>query len=85
MFTRVGLVFSLAILTLSNSLSTEDEWQQWKKQHEKHYSSDIEESQRRAVWFRAYNLVQEHNNEDGSPYQLRINKFADMVNHCLQL
>lgn len=81
MFTRVSLVFSLAILTLSNSLPTEDEWQEWKRQHEKHYSSDVEESQRKAVWFRANNLVQEHNNGGSSPYQLRINKFADMVNH----
>ena len=79
MSTKVSLVFSLAILTLSVSLPAEDDWQQWKKQHEKHYSSDMEESQRRAVWFRAHNLVQEHNNGGSSPYQLRINKFADMV------
>ena len=80
MFPRVSLVFSLAILTLSASLPLEEEWHQWKMKHGKQYFNELEESQRKAVWFRTYHLVQEHNSGGSAPYQLRINKFADMVN-----
>ena len=57
----------------------EDEWQQWKKQHGKSYSTEVEESLRRAVWFRTNFHIKDHNTADSHIYQLGLNAFADMV------
>lgn len=63
----------------------EKEWQQWKKQHGKHYADEVEESVRRAVWFRTYYHTQAHNQADIHPYTLGMNRFSDMVSVCVKL
>ena len=76
---RVYLLLSLVTLALSGPLALEKEWQQWKQQHGKQYADEVEESMRRAVWFRAYHLTQSHNNADMHSYTLGLNMFSDMV------
>ena len=72
------IVLCLATVALSAPLALEEEWYKWKQQHGKAYSDDVEESVRRAVWFRTFHHIQEHN-EGSHPYKLGLNKFADIV------
>ena len=69
----------LATLAMSAPLGLEEEWQQWKLQHSKSYADEVEESMRRAVWFRAYHLIKEHNSQRTNSYHLSLNAFSDMV------
>lgn len=69
----------MATFTASAQLALEEEWQQWKLQHSKSYASEVEESMRRAVWFRTYHQIQQYNNKAGNLYQLGLNALADMV------
>ena len=75
---KVSIILCLATLALSARLELEEEWQEWKQQHSKTYSNDVEESVRHAVWFRTFHHIQEHN-KGNHTYKLGLNKFADMV------
>lgn len=75
---KLCIVLCLATVALSTPLALKEEWQQWKEQHGKTYSDDVEESVRHAVWFRTFHHIQEHN-KGSHPYKLGLNKFADMV------
>lgn len=75
---KVLVMLYLTTLAASAPLALEEEWQQWKQEHGKSYTNEVEESMRRAVWFRTYNLIQEYN-EAGNSHQLGLNAFADMV------
>ena len=75
---KLYIILYLATLAVSAPLELEEEWEHWKNQHGKTYSDEIEESVRRAVWFRTFYHIQEHNSA-GHPYKLGLNKFADMV------
>ena len=76
---RFCLILCLATAAIAAPLALEEEWQQWKQQHGKSYSNEVEESMRRAVWFRTYHHIQQHNNAASDLYQLGLNAFADMV------
>lgn len=76
---KLCLIVCLATISLSSPLALHEEWQQWKQQHAKTYANDVEESVRRAVWFRAYHNIEEHNNAKSNLYHLGLNRFADMV------
>lgn len=76
---KICLILCLATLAISAPLTLEKEWQHWKQQHGKSYSNAVEESMRRAVWFRTYYHIQEHNIAASNSYQLGLNAFADMV------
>lgn len=76
---KVCLVLCLATVAISAPLALEEEWYQWKQQHGKSYSTEVEESMRRAVWFRTFHHIQQHNNAASNLYQLGLNSFADMV------
>lgn len=75
---QLCVLLCLATLAASSPLALEEEWQQWKQQHGKTYSSEVEESVRRAVWFRTFHHIQEHN-RGSHPYELGLNEFADIV------
>ena len=75
---KLCILLCLVTLAVSAPLALEKEWEQWKRQHGKTYSDEIEESVRRSVWFRTFNHIQEHNSA-GHPYKLKLNKFADIV------
>ena len=77
---KLCIFLCLATLAMSAPLALDEEWKQWKSQHSKNYSDEIEESVRRAVWFRTFNHINEHSNS-GHSYKLGLNKFADMVCH----
>ena len=73
------LVLSLVGLALSAPFAQEKDWQQWKRRHGKKYVNEVEESIRRAVWFRTFKHIEEHNKDDAYSYSLGLNKFSDMV------
>ena len=73
------IFFCLVTITMSAPLALEKEWQNWKQEHSKSYSDDVEESIRRAVWFRAYNHIKEHNSASSHTYQLALNALSDLV------
>ena len=75
---KLCVILCLATLAASSPLALEEEWQQWKQQHGKTYLSEVEESVRRAVWFRTFHHIQEHNS-GSPPYKIGLNKFADIV------
>lgn len=80
---KVLVVLYITTLAASAPLALEEEWQQWKQEHGKSYTNEVEESMRRAVWFRTYNFIQEYNNEAGNSHQLGLNAFADMVRYSV--
>ena len=80
---KVFIVLCLATLALSAPLALEEQWQKWKLQHGKSYSNDVEESMRRAVWFRSYHYIQEHNSQTSNSFQLALNSLSDMVRRSL--
>lgn len=73
------ILLCLVTLAISAPLALGEEWQKWKQEHSKSYSDDVEESIRRAVWFRAYNHIKEHNSASSHTYQLALNALADLV------
>lgn len=76
---RLCSILCLATLAVSAPLAVEEKWQQWKQQHGKIYPNEVEESMRRAVWFRTYHYIHEHNTAGSHSYQLGVNRFADTV------
>ena len=76
---QLCLILSLVGLALAAPSSLEEDWQRWKKQHGKKYSNDVEESVRKAVWFRAHKHIEDHNGAGTHTYRMRLNKFSDMV------
>ena len=80
---KLCLVLYLATIALSAPFALEEEWQQWKKQHGKSYPNEVEESVRRAVWFRTYHYTKEHNRINTHSFNLGLNKFSDMVSRLV--
>lgn len=79
---------SLAVLSLLLLLATSapfhyenvEEWNSWKTQHRKEYSSDLEELERHLVWLSNKQYIDAHNaNEDIMGFRLAMNTFGDMV------
>ena len=68
----------LSIVVLATTLPLQDEWENWKREHEKQYSSDMEESFHHAAWFQSYHHVQQHNQREES-FKLGLNEFSDLV------
>lgn len=56
------------------------EWQVWKAEHGKLYSSELEELEKHLVWLSNKKYIEAHNAaSDVFGYTLELNKFADMV------
>ncbi len=67
----------LSVVQISQS-TTEHLWTSWKYEHQKSYSSESEEVERRTIWSNNFRLIQEHNMGNHS-YTLALNHLADMV------
>ena len=72
------LCLVLPVSTLAGGLSVREEWQSWKEQHGKVFSSEEEETKRLGVWMNNMALIEEHNKQNHS-FTLRMNHFGDMV------
>ena len=73
------IVISLAGLAVAAPFELEENWKQWKAKHGKKYANEVEESIRKAVWFRTFKHIDKHNRADTHTYSLGLNKFSDMV------
>lgn len=57
-----------------------EEWLLWKRQHEKSYSTDLEELERHLVWLSNKKYIELHNaNADVFGFTLAMNHLGDMV------
>ena len=57
-----------------------EQWQTWKTDHEKNYTSQLEELDRHLVWLSNKKYIDTHNTYDHVfGYTLKLNQFADMV------
>lgn len=72
-------VFILLLSVIGLAASTA-EWNLWKVEHGKEYSSEDEELERHAVWLSNMKYIQQHNaNSDIHGFTLAMNEFGDMV------
>ena len=89
MDTMVYLIAVVAVLCLQAGLvrpdtAIEEDWYAWKGRHEKAYSGEAEEGEKRGVWEKNYWLVKEHNNAALS-FSLELNEFADLVRRTVAM
>ena len=57
-----------------------EQWEAWKTQHGKNYSSQLEDLDRHLVWLSNKKFIESHNSfSHVFGYTLALNKFADMV------
>ena len=57
-----------------------EEWQLWKKQHDKSYSTNLEELEKHLVWLSNKKYIELHNaNADTFGFTLAMNHLGDMV------
>ena len=57
-----------------------EEWETWKTQHGKNYSSQLEDLDRHLVWVYNKKFIETHNaNQDYFGFSLGMNSFGDMV------
>lgn len=79
-FSLAILVLAFAVANASNFLTLE--WEQFKREHTKQYSSSLEELQRFQIWKSNLDLVNKHNADADNgkhTYWLGMNKFADLT------
>ncbi|KAJ8680058.1 hypothetical protein QAD02_015845 [Eretmocerus hayati] len=82
---EIIVLFIVAVVTVSQAspqISLKPEWQKFKKEHFKTYSSDIEEQLRMNIFMINHKMIAEHNAkyEEGLvTYKLGFNQFADML------
>jgi len=91
-----GLLCLPAALAMATSRADLEEWEAWKQQHGKSYSTNSEartelgeltedeESIRRKVWLENRAAIEEHNrqfNEGVHTFHLAMNKFGDLRSH----
>ncbi|XP_007239312.3 procathepsin L [Astyanax mexicanus] len=81
-------VAALVVVVGAASVSEEDqEFESWKQEHGKSYSSEEEESHRKMSWLTSRKLVLEHNklaDQGLESYTLEMNEFADMEDQEFQ-
>lgn len=57
-----------------------EEWNLWKGEHDKSYSSQLEELERHLVWLSNKKYIEQHNaNSHIFGFTLKMNHFGDMV------
>ena len=75
-------IIVLIFACLSGALSFEfvEEWHLWKGQHQKSYTSELEELERHAIWSSNKKYIEEHNaRSDIFGYTLAMNSLGDLV------
>ena len=70
----------LAVAISQPNYQVKEKWMQWKAQHGKSYSSELEELERHFIWLSNMEYVQRHNEyADVFGFTLAMNHFGDMV------
>lgn len=72
-FTATFVSASLAVVDLNG------QWNRWKTDFDKYYSTSEDEANKRAVWEMNLEYVNAHNNDVQSEFRLAMNEFADQV------
>ena len=72
------LLLFVGIVSTCNALSIEDQWEQWKERHAKTYLNGKEEFQKKIVWAKNADFIEDFNKEEHS-YSLAMNHFTDVV------
>ncbi|XP_063399116.1 procathepsin L-like [Mytilus trossulus] len=70
-FTATFVSASLAVVDLNG------QWNRWKTDFDKYYSTSEDEANKRAVWEMNLEYVNAHNNDVQSEFRLAMNEFAD--------
>ena len=74
------IFWSLASLLVTFSHASVEEWHLWKGQHQKSYTSELEELERHAIWSSNKKYIEEHNaRSDLFGYTLAMNSLGDLV------
>ncbi|XP_038624542.1 cathepsin K [Tachyglossus aculeatus] len=73
----VLLLPSITVATASASASLDEQWELWKKSHQKQYNSKEDETSRRLVWEKNLQYISAHNLE----FSLGIHTFELAMNH----
>ena len=84
----LALVWGLVLLTQAQPIHYElsELWQEWKSDHGKNYSSQLEELDRHLIWLSNRKYIEAHNvNKDYMGFSLAMNWFGDLVNAIIIL
>ena len=74
------ILSSFACLSVAMSYEFVEEWHLWKGQHQKSYTSELEELERHAIWLSNKKYIEEHNvHSDIFGYTLAMNSLGDLV------
>ena len=82
------LLYYCVVSSESKSISSisyqfPEQWQAWKVDHLKNYTSQLEELDRHLVWLSNKKYIESHNAYSHIfGYTLELNQFADMVRLC---
>ena len=80
MRTVLILVALVAVAISQPNYQVKEKWMQWKVQHGKSYSSEMEELERHFIWISNLEYVQRHNEYvDVFGFTLAMNRYGDMV------
>ena len=78
------IVLIFACLSVALSFEFVEEWHRWKGQHQKSYTSELEELERHAIWSSNKKYIEEHNaRSDIFGYTLAMNSLGDLVRSVL--
>lgn len=76
----LGICCSASASSAQPNYQFVEEWNLWKGQHEKSYSSQLEELERHVVWLSNKKYIEQHNaNSHIFGFTLAMNHFGDMV------
>ena len=77
------ILLSIASLAAAVQYEFVEEWHLWKGQHDKKYTSELEEVERHAIWLSNKKYVEEHNvHAEAFGYTLAMNYLGDLVITC---
>ena len=79
---HIALLFCQCVVAIQarNLFRFPQEWQLWKAEHGKLYSSELEELEKHLVWLSNKKYIEAHTAaSDVFGYTLELNKFADLV------
>jgi cathepsin L len=78
-----ALLFVFVAVAFAERLNVDEEWEKFKNQYNKAYTSVREEAFRKGVFAHHLNVIQRHNHKYGlglKSYRLGVNEYADLMN-----
>jgi len=78
-----ALLFVFVAVVFAERLNVDEEWEKFKNQYNKAYTSVREEAFRKGVFAHHLNVIQRHNHKYGlglKSYRLGVNEYADLMN-----